>query len=231
MRIMSFNTQHCLNFVEKRIDFQLMADTIKGIGPDFVGLNEIRGEGPHPDYTPQTEKLSELLGMEHYYFAKALDLPEGIYGNALISKIPIVSAETILVPEHEGKKDVLYEQRCLLKARLENGYTVLVIHMGRSEPEAVMAVKTVVENLADEKCILMGDFNLTPDSPILLPIRERMRDTAELFTEEKLSFPSDKPDIKIDYIFVSKDIKPISADIPHIVASDHRPYIADIEAL
>ena len=74
----------------------------------------------------------------------------------------------------------------------------------------------------------MGDFNVTPDEHCLNPIRERMKDTASVFTEEKLSFPSDNPNRKIDYIFVSKDIEVISADIPPIVASDHRPHIATI---
>ena len=36
-------------------------------------------------------------------------------------------------------------------------------------------------------------------------------------------------DCKIDYIFVSPDIKIKSADIPEIIASDHRPHIAVIE--
>ena len=63
----------------------------------------------------------------------------------------------------------------------------------------------------------------------LAAIRDRMKDTAALFDEPKLSFPSDKPDRKIDYIFVSKDIKVVSADIPPIVASDHRPHTATVE--
>jgi endonuclease/exonuclease/phosphatase family metal-dependent hydrolase len=45
----------------------------------------------------------------------------------------------------------------------------------------------------------------------------------------KLSFPSDNPSVKIDYIFVSKDLKVQSADIPTIISSDHRPHIAAIE--
>ena len=38
-----------------------------------------------------------------------------------------------------------------------------------------------------------------------------------------------KPQIKIDYIFVSPDIEVVSADVPSIVASDHRPYVAEIK--
>lgn len=55
-----------------------------------------------------------------------------------------------------------------------------------------------------------------------------MRDTAELFDSEKLSFPSDAPNRKIDYIFVSNDVSVLDADIPPIVASDHRPHTATV---
>ena len=71
MKIMSFNTQHCLNYTEQRIDFDVMARTITEYGADIVGLNEMRGEGPHPDYTDQVPQLAALTGLSHHYFAEA----------------------------------------------------------------------------------------------------------------------------------------------------------------
>lgn len=223
---MTFNTQHCLNFLEQKIDFQLMADTIKKFDPDFVGLNEIRGKGTRDDYDRQTEILASLTGYKYYYFAKAIDV-EGTnpYGNAILSKIPIENAETVMIPNPDITK---CETRCLLKASLSGGITVLVTHFGLSHPEQVCAVQTMTSNIRKEKCILMGDFNVVPEDDVLNPIRQIMTDTADSFKAPLLSFPSDKPDRKIDYIFVSHDIKVISADIPDITASDHRPHIAEI---
>jgi len=117
----------------------------------------------------------------------------------------------------------------LLKAKLSCGVTVMVIHFGLNPDEQENAVKTVIDNIESERCILMGDFNVTPNNRVLDPIRERMVDAASAFDSEKFSFPSDRPDRKIDYIFVTPDIKLISADIPDVVASDHRPHIAEIE--
>lgn len=230
MKIMSFNTQHCKNYIEQKIDYEVMADAIKKCGADIVGLNEMRGKGEEEGYDNQTEILSELSGLSYSYFAKAIDF-KGVnpYGNGFISRIPIISAETIPVPDPNPKTgDQYYETRCLLKAKLEGGITVLVIHFGLNVDEQENAVKTVIDNLEDKKCILMGDFNVTPDDEVLKPIRERMKDAADLFDEPLLSFPSDKPDRKIDYIFVSPDVEVISADIPEIVASDHRPHTAEV---
>ena len=230
MKIMSFNTQHCLNFITRKIDFDVMAEAIKTCQADIVGLNEMRDQGLHPEYGAQTSTLSSLTALDHYFFAKAINFPQGPYGNALLSRYPIVSAESILIPDPDPKKyNGYYETRCLLKARLANGLLVLVTHFGLNPDEQENAVQTILEHLEDKNCILMGDFNMRPDNPLLLPIRERMRDTASLFTKELFSFPSDAPDRKIDYIFTSFDIEVVSADIPAIVASDHCPHVAELK--
>ena len=231
MNIMSFNTQHCLNFIEQKIDFNVMADVVKKCNADIVGLNEMRDKGSDAEYDNQTAILSELTGLRYYYFAKAIDVGvNNPYGNALLSKYPIKSVETIPIPDPEPKTGTeYYESRCLLKAKLENDITVLVVHFGLNRDEQKNAVETVLANIEDEKCILMGDFNTEPENEVLRPIRERMKDTADKFSDDLLSFPSDNPERKIDYIFVSRDIDVVSADIPAIVASDHRPHTAKLQ--
>ena len=47
MKLMSFNTQHCLNYLEQKIDFQIMADAILTCEADIVGLNEMRNAGEY----------------------------------------------------------------------------------------------------------------------------------------------------------------------------------------
>ena len=98
--------------------------------------------------------------------------------------------------------------------------------MAGSEKEN--AVNAILTNIGDKKSVLMGDFNITPDNPLLIPIKEKMFDTAALFKQELLSFPSDNPNRKIDYIFTSRDIKVLDADIPVDIVSDHRPLITVI---
>ena len=230
LKVMTFNTQHCLDYLAQKIDFEVMAEAIRREEPDIVGLNEMRGAGQNEEYAAQVDILSELTGMKYFHFAPAIEFPGGgPYGNGFLSRIPIEKAETVMIPDPVEKKyDGYYETRCILKATLEGGITVLCSHFGLNPDEAESAVKTVVDNLESEKCILMGDFNVTPNNPVLDPIRERMSDASRLFDCEKLSFPSDKPSCKIDYIFASPDIEIVCADIPAIVASDHRPHTAQI---
>ena len=229
MKIMSFNTQHCKNYVTGEIDYDVMANAILQCGADVVGLNEMRQGELYPDYAKQTEILSQKTGLPHFFFAKAINLRHGEYGNGLLSRVPIAQAQVIPVPNPEKKTGTThYETRCLLKATLQNGVTVLVIHFGVNPDEQKNAVQTVVQHLKDQNCILMGDFNVTPENPVLDPIRARMRDVASSVTAPLFSYPSDNPRGKIDYIFTSPDIEVVCAEMPPIVASDHLPHTAEI---
>lgn len=229
MKIMSFNTQHCVNYIEQRVDYDIIAKAIMDCGADIVGLNEMYDEGSI--FGRQTEKLSQLTGLENHYFGYAIDIPgEGSYGNGFLSRYKILNAETILIPDPSPRKyKGYYETRCILKIKLENGLTVMVVHFGLNPDEHENAVKTIVENLEPTKCVLMGDFNVEPSNPVLKPIYEKMCDTEHLYPCPRKSWPSDKPKMKIDYIFTTPDIEQVSADIPELIASDHRPHLAEIK--
>ena len=228
-RIMTFNTQHCLNFLEQKIDYEIMANVINTQNADIVGLNEMFDIGS--EFGEQTKKLSDLTNLKNHYFACACNFSnEGKYGNGLLSRYKIEKMETISIPDPSPRKyNGYYEPRCILKAMLENGLTVMVTHFGLNPDEHENAVKAIVENLEKEKCILMGDFNVSPDNAVLNPIKEKMIDASQLLNDEGFSFPSDNPKMKIDYIFVSPDLKVTYAEVLPIVASDHRPHIAEIE--
>ena len=74
MKVMSFNTQHCLNYLTREIDYEVMAKAIAEQNPDIVGLNEMRSDGENSTWPNQTAKLAELTGMKYCYFAQAIDV-------------------------------------------------------------------------------------------------------------------------------------------------------------
>jgi len=232
LKVMTFNIQHCESFVSGEIDYNIMATAIKECGAEIIGLNEVRDEGEAADYEAQCKILSEKTGY-YYYFAKAIDdNGNNPYGNAILSKYPILSAETIMIPDPCDKVyGNRYETRCILKANIDvcGGINVFVTHFGLYPDEAVNAVKAIIGCIIDEKTVLMGDFNVEPDNNILTPIKEAMQDTAVALKHNMLSWPADTPTKKIDYIFVSRDISVLEADIPEIIASDHRPCTAVLQ--
>lgn len=235
IKLMSFNIQHGAEHLKgKKINLGLMADVIRRCGADIVGLNEVRGHGADPEYTDQAKEIADRLGY-HFYFGKAIDFPNrGPYGNAILSRFPIAGAKTIPVedPPRDGDPNKYYETRCLIRAEfaLPRKLTVFVSHFGLVDTERKNAVDAFLREAArtDSPYLFLGDFNMTPDDPLLVPLYGQMRDTARVCGTEKPTFPSDAPDKKIDYIFASEGLAIHSAEIPGLVASDHLPHTATV---
>lgn len=149
----------------------------------------------------------------------------------MLTKKAIKSVQVIPIPDPEPKTGTdLYETRCLLKLELtEPELTVLITHFGLNRDEHINCVKTVLSNCTTEKCVFMGDLNVRPDNDVLKPIFEVFKDTAAAGGKELLSFPSYEPNRKIDYIFVTPDIKILNFEIPNKPLSDHLPVTAEVE--
>ena len=205
------------------------ASVIKGEAPDIVSLNEVgkrlpEGIKSHAGY------VGEYCGMEWKFF-EAINIGGGPYGNAQLSKYPIREARTLHIPDAPVTDKSYYEHRCIGLSRiiLPDGRTVKVIntHFGLAPGEHINAVKTVCAELdrTFDPVILMGDLNMTPDNPKMQPIYERLTSVNDILP----TFPSDKPDRKIDYIFVSKEFKVLSVTVPRTEASDHAPFVAEVE--
>lgn len=232
IRVVSFNVQHFENFNTGKIDFDGFAKVMSAFDADIIGLNEVRGKGESADYAAQAEIMAQKLGY-HFYFAEAIKMGgKNPYGNAILSRYPILSAETIPIPDPEEKAyDGYYETRCILKAKIDidGGLDVFVTHFGLNRDEHINCAETVCAN-AGGRCILMGDLNVTPENDILDGIRNILTDTANE-NDAMPSFPSDAPEKKIDYIFTGEGIKKVSAQILPVIISDHRPYLAELELL
>ncbi len=231
IKVATYNTQHCKNYLSGEIDFDAMASALVKLNADVVGLNEMRSAGERFDYADQTAVLASKAGYSHYYFAKAIDVRgNNPYGNAILSRYPIENASTVMIPDPIQRTDSSFETRCALVADIViEGECVrfIVTHFGLNGSEQVNAVETV-RSLFCKRCVFMGDFNLRPSSELLAPIRALMRDAADKLFSAGLTFPSDNPTEKIDYIFVSDDIEVVSADVPELVVSDHRPHTAEL---
>ena len=235
MKIMTFNIQHCLDYLNDKIDIDLFVKTVKEIAPDICGFNEVRGDGPLDGYTDQTNSLGDGLGYNRY-FAEAIKVGgTSPYGNAFATKYAVKSAETVAIPEPIFKYEIgKYESRCILKAVVDadgKDLLVLVCHMGLALGERKNAVREICKIIdsTDMPLVLMGDFNALPDSAELKPLFERLEDT-DLYADEKgkFTFPSYKPKIKIDYVFFRGLKCNIVRTIERVV-SDHFPIVAEFE--
>lgn len=236
LRVMTYNIQHGNVHLGEGIDLSRTCDVIRTADSDIIGLNEVRGRGLHDDYTAQVETMASLLGY-HCYFGRSIYVGRTEpYGNAVLSKYPIVEASVVKIPDPIFPSGRI-ESRSICRAVVEilkdgevRRLAVLSSHFGLSKEEQEHAVSTALSVCQSESLpfVLMGDFNVTPDNPVLSPLYKNLNDTDSLLSGGK-TFPSHKPENKIDYIFTSENIKINSAEIINAVASDHLPVTADIE--
>ncbi|MBQ4353922.1 MAG: endonuclease/exonuclease/phosphatase family protein [Clostridia bacterium] len=246
IRIMTYNIQHGHVYLSQKpgdeIDLTKTGAVMRDLGADIIGVNEVRGNssGAHPGYTAQAEELGAYLGY-HAYFGRAIYVGGKCpYGNAVLSRWPIVEAKTIRIPDPVSPADSRHmEPRCIVRCVIEipsdspfsDCIAVYSTHFGLNPTEAEHAASTLIALLRDESLpfVVMGDFNLQPDSPLLAPLYKYLTPTDDLMAEdERFSFPSNAPRCKIDYIFTGNGAVPTAAKTEHIVASDHCPIWADI---
>ena len=215
------------------VDIRKSADLIKNENPVVCGLNEV------DKLTERSGKIDEIDFYEKYLgikgiFCKTIDIHGGEYGNGFLTRFPVLDSEIIHIPDVEGKS---YEHRAILKVKVDiegKVVTFLQTHSGLSEQEKNNCVDTlcnIIDSL-DTPVILMGDFNMTPDFPALEKIRARLVDTAPLLNNgEFYTFGTydGVTKLHIDYIFVSKEIKPLSLNVVDTKISDHYPVIMECE--
>lgn len=210
----------------------LVAEVIKENGADIVGMNEVHDAGGIFDN--QTERIAKEAGYDYCYFAKAIMDGESPYGNAILSKYPIVEVETVELAAGDPNEDRRCEARSIANVTIDvEGQKVKVMtsHFGLLESEkdtAMKAIKEIINN-SPYPCILMGDFNMEPNEDRIIELKNILKDTApDEIDKNWYTFSSDKPYMKIDYIFVDKNIEVKSAGPVEAEPSDHKPYVAEI---
>lgn len=236
---MTFNIQHGRNHNCKGdvIDLPLMAETVRRQNADIVGFNEVRcgTDSDHSSgYSDQAAFFSSALNGD-CRFGKAINISENCaYGNAIFSKHPIVDFEVVMIPDTtERVAGYHYETRCVIKTDYIFGakrLTVLNSHFGLGIGEPENAVDTVlsIASSVNNPVVLIGDFNLTPDNRNIKKLTAVFTDIHASLGRDEFTFPSDAPEMRIDYIF-SRGLKIISAETVKVIASDHYSVTAELE--
>ena len=174
--------------------------------------------------------IAEDVGMD-WRFGRAIDIAGGEYGNAILTRLPILSSRVVPVPELPPRDwEYLYEPRAALEAILmspDGPLQVITCHFGLNRAEQEAAAETVLSMLrTDIPAVFMGDLNIQPDSDLIAALRGMLCDTADRLP---CTYPARHADIKIDYIFASKHLHCSALQTVQTLASDHLPVFADAQ--
>lgn len=233
LRVMTYNIQHGAGADEK-IDLLRTAEAIKHEHPDIVALEEVDKGVARTGQRDLTAELAAMTGMTGY-FSNNFYFQGGMYGNAVLTRFPILYATNTHYQMIRPK-----EQRGIIQLILDvDGRKVLfmVTHIDyrRDNQERLLNVaeiKRIITQYQSMPMILCGDFNDFPGTPVYNGMKERFDDTWGLVGQgDGFTYPSPKPRNRIDYIWISKDksVVPVKAWVPITEASDHRPLVADFQ--
>lgn len=231
LRVMAYNIQHGRG-MDGEIDLERIAAVILDEEADIVALQEVDIGVERSDRRDIASELAELTGKEHMVFGKNIDHQGGDYGNATISRYPIVESAN----SHFEMLGV--EQRGVLETLIDiDGWRVLVLntHLAHrrqdSEERVLYAERTrdeILPRYRSDAVIFAGDFNDVPHSPVHEVMTSYMTDAWEIAGEgDGFTIPPDNPRRRIDYIFHDDGVRPLQAWVPLTMASDHLPVVVE----
>jgi endonuclease/exonuclease/phosphatase family metal-dependent hydrolase len=234
VKVLSFNILHGAT---TKGDFNLdaIAQVIIDAKPDFVALQEVDFQTNRAkNYDLVTElgwrtKLAPLFG-------RAMPYDGGEYGEGVLSKYSFLQTRNVGLPHSPSN-----EPRAALEilTQLPSGDTVAFIgtHLDHTRDETDRIAQANAINTAFLKnkypTILAGDLNATPGSATI-NILETMWTASYDPAQPAMTFPSDNPVKKIDYVmFYPKNRWRVleTKVIQDSIASDHCAYLVTLELL
>lgn len=232
VKVLSFNILHGAT-TKGDFNLDVIANVIKKANADFVSLQEV-------DYKTNRAKKYDLateLGFRTKMasvFGRAMYYDGGEYGEAVLSKYTFLNTRNVALPYTKGN-----EPRAALEVTtvLRSGDTISFIgtHLDHLKEDTDRVSQAIAINKVFSKnsypTILSGDLNDVPNSKPIT-ILESFWKASYNKSNPKLTFPSDSPKSKIDYVmfYPKNKWRVVSREtICDKVASDHCGYLVTLE--
>lgn len=229
LRVMTYNIHQGIS-ADFQVNLDAIAETIAAQKPDIVVLNEVNRARPNYGLIDTLPFIANRLEMDYVFGANYAD---NQYGNAILTRDPILDSSNT----HYRAETT--ETRGVLRAVIDSPIgqvTIYGTHLDHIGGAKNVRAQQVAEFLQiwnrTPRSILLGDLNAEPDKPELQALyqagfidalRVGGKDNAFTFWD-----PIPTPGRRIDYIFVTPDLRVISVDVIPSRASDHLPVVAEI---
>ncbi len=233
IRVMTWNIHHGEG-LDGRVDLERIASLIKSERADIVALQEVDNGVARTSRRDLPKELAALTGMTSV-FSNNIAYQGGEYGNAVLSRFPILAATNLHYQMIRPR-----EQRGLLQVTLDvHGHKLRLLntHLDYRPDDSerlsnANQITTVATSHAGLPVLLCGDFNDTPGSRTYAKLNESFADGWQVAGQgQGFSYPAADAKRRIDYIWTSQNanIKALKIWIPTSTASDHLPVVGEFE--
>lgn len=229
---MTYNIHHGEG-LDGRVDLERIAGLIRQEKADIVALQEVDRGTERTGRRDFPAELARLTGLT-CVFSNNFSFQGGQYGNAILSRFPVLGATN-----HLYRKVNETEQRGLLQVSLAwrgRNLVVMNTHLDHRPDDAarwsnVAEIEHQLRQIGDAPVILCGDFNDVPASRVYRRLSETFDDAWKAAGRgDGFTIPASRPRRRIDYIWLRKN-SPLTALrcwVPESTASDHLPVVAEI---
>lgn len=203
-------------------DLEALARTIEAVSPDVVALQEVSRGWLINGSTDMLTWLERRLGMRSVWGPAA----DAVWGNAILSRRPVMAWGNVELPRGGAPM-----RRAMLWAEIDigTGERVLIIathfhHIEADvhirEPQSAALVKFWNRR---ERTVVLGDLNATPESQEIALLRDAgLRDAFTVAGRgDGYTYSSTRPERRIDYIWLSPDLRAQDFRVLLGQASDH----------
>jgi len=246
---MTYNIHRAIG-VDRRFRPERVAGIAAHHSPDILLLQEVDQGAPRSQRMDLAKTFAEMLGYPYYAFGHNVTLRRGRYGNATLSRFPIVEERNIdlSIGRHKrrGCQHTTIAAPSTNAAGTQTGsrlVSVFNLHLGllaqeRARQVGMLARTDELRELEpDAPCVIGGDFNdwrflLHPVFIDVMGFRCATQRQAS-YTSNINSYPSFSPSGSLDRLyFRGLELRSIRACrlSASRVASDHLPVIADFVA-
>ena len=205
-----------------------IADFIKSVNPDIIGLIEVDSGSFRSGKNNQAEGIAWELQHDHIYQSKypASSMARKVpllnkQGNAILTNQEIISQKF-----HYFREGV---KRLVIELELAD-FSVFLVHLSikyRHRQYQLQDLHTMI-NKEKKPVIVAGDFNVFwGDRELQLFLAATGLKNAN--GNGQPSHPSRAPRRQLDYIFHSPQIKINDFQIPQVKFSDHTPLVCEFE--
>lgn len=239
-RVLSYNIHRAIG-VDRRFRPERIAQIIGHYDADIVLLQEVDDGAPRSRELDLAKELANELGFPHRAVGHNVTLRKGRYGNATLSRFPILSERNIDLTIAAWKRRGCQHTAIALDGRLDRRLDVFNLHLGLSAGQRARQVELLARSsemtalAPSAACLVGGDFN--DWRSLLVPFLTggmKFRSATELSTgRHLLTYPSFFPRGPLDRIYYRGPLTLHSAyrcrQKLSRLASDHLPIVADFE--
>ena len=238
--IMTYNVHSCIG-TDGQLSPMRIAEVIDQCNPDIVALQELDTGLARTRMIDQAHLIAMTLEMS-FHFHPSIQVEEGGYGNAILSRSPVHLMKAGALPPEPV--NAVFERRGALWTEVEvAGIRIGVVgtHFGLNRRERISQARAITgpEWLGHPECrsptVLCGDFNALPGSSVYRLITRDLRDVQRGLKGKlpKGTWPVQLPFMRIDHLFVTHDLKVHHVTVPRTplsrIASDHFPLVVKLE--